>query len=190
MATREITVTYPHCGSGFITVGCIVMVNETYKKVGISIAAGLGLLLLYIVIFMFSAQDAEESSSLSLQCSGRVVGIVDFILEKSWPEVLMQQMEARLEQFLRKLAHFSEYAVMGILVYALWRPWMERGKKLIMIAVAWVAVSAGTDEFHQLFVPGRSGNVWDVLLDTCGGFFGVLCLMLLEVAAGRYRKKR
>ena len=39
-----------------------------------------------------------------------------------------------------------------------------------------------TDEFHQLFVPGRSGQVKDVLLDSCGAAVGVLILMLVGVA--------
>jgi len=50
-------------------------------------------------------------------------------------------------------------------------------------------VYAATDEFHQLFVPGRSGQVKDVLLDSCGAAVGVLILMLVAALIRFIRKK-
>jgi len=47
-----------------------------------------------------------------------------------------------------------------------------------------VTMYAITDELHQSFVPSREGSVWDVLLDTTGGAFGLLFLWIL----GRWRK--
>jgi VanZ family protein len=83
-----------------------------------------------------------------------------------------------LHHLIRKTAHFVEYAVLGVLV---WR--------VVHFDPAFVSLSAGrqfclallcclfyasTDEFHQLFVPGRQAAVLDVLLDTCGSGFGLL----------------
>ena len=46
------------------------------------------------------------------------------------------------------------------------------------IVIPWVITTAyaGTDELHQLFVPGRSGQVSDVLLDSAGALIGLAVL--------------
>jgi VanZ family protein len=62
----------------------------------------------------------------------------------------------------------------------MWCPWRDRGRKLYLLVTVWVFVSAALDEIHQLFVPGRYGSIADVLLDTCGGIFGILLCVLIE----------
>lgn len=94
------------------------------------------------------------------------------------------------EHPIRKLAHFSEYAFMGVLVYTMWRPWKEHNKRLYLFVVLWVALSAAGDEFHQLFVPGRYGSAADVLLDTCGGAFGVWCCVVPEKIVKKIKLKK
>ena len=76
---------------------------------------------------------------------------------------------------------------MGILVYTLWSQWMKRGRKLNLLTVVWVFLSAAADEFHQYFVPGRYASFADVLLDTSGGAFGMLFCICV---AALYRKAR
>lgn len=137
------------------------------------IAAAL-LLMLYSIIFQFSAQDAEESGSLSQQISVRCVGILNSLSGGDWSEDEMTGLAADFEHPIRKLAHFSEYACMGILVYTLLVQWMKPGRGMYLLTVAWVFLSAACDEFHQYFVPGRYASLADVMLDTCGGAFGVL----------------
>ena len=67
---------------------------------------------------------------------------------------------------LRKLAHVTEYAILGALLYrALRRPWPAFG-----IAVAY----AGTDEAHQHFVRGRHASPVDVAIDAAGVAIGML----------------
>ena len=102
------------------------------------------------------------------------------ITGKNWTDIFVKNLAEYFENPIRKLAHFAEYAVMGVLVYLLWRQWMERSKKLFILVIVWVFVSAAMDELHQLFVPDRCGNLWDVLLDTCGGIFGMGIFLGLE----------
>ncbi len=147
--------------------------------------AALLLSLLYYTIFSFSGQDAETSGSLSLRISERCVEIVNSLAGQPWTRTVMEDMAAYFEHPIRKLAHFSEYACMGVLVYWMWRPWRMRGRRLYGLTALWVFVSAAGDEFHQLFVPGRYGSFADVLLDTCGGIFGIVfCVMLERIWAG------
>ncbi len=65
----------------------------------------------------------------------------------------------------RKLAHLTEYAILGLLSgRAVGRPWA---------ALAAGVLYAASDEWHQTLVPGRSGQVSDVLLDTVGVILGI-----------------
>ena len=103
---------------------------------------------------------------------------------------MVEELAAYFEHPLRKLAHFSEYACMGILAFVLWSQWLKRGRALYLLTVVWVAVSAAADEIHQLFVPERYGSFADVCLDTCGGAFGLLFCVLLGKIVVRHRKRK
>lgn len=152
----------------------------------ISLCAGTLLIILYVLIFSFSAQNAEKSGALSRSISAMCVNTFNFFAGGRMGGSLMEQFIQGFEGPIRKLAHFTEYACMGILVYVLWSQWMKQGKRLYLLTVVWVAVSAAADEIHQLFVPGRDGNIPDVCLDTCGGVFGLLFCIL----AGRFLARR
>ena len=75
---------------------------------------------------------------------------------------------------LRKLAHFTEFATLGMLLS--WRFGMQNKAK----GLAWVCGTAAAciDETIQVFVPDRGPSVWDVLLDSCGVATGMLLLYL------------
>lgn len=158
--------------------------REKRKKIIVTTVSAMLLSLLYVMIFCFSAQDGEQSGSLSHLISERCVEIVNALSGKHWSEVMMAEFAAYFEHPIRKMAHFTEYACMGALVYNLWRSWVERGRRLYLLSVAWVFLSAAADEFHQLFVPGRWGSFADVCLDTLGGACGVL---LCALASRIYR---
>lgn len=158
------------------------------RKIAVSMMAAVFLVLLYGIIFTFSAQDADESGSLSRYIAEKCVELFNSMSGKHWSQAVLDGWAAYWEHPIRKLAHFSEYACMGVLVYLLLRPWKKRDKSLYLIVILWVFLSAAADEFHQLFVPGRYGSFADVLLDTCGGSFGVvICVLLESVAAHRHR---
>lgn len=121
------------------------------------------------VIFLFSAQNADESSALSQGFLRR------FIL---WflPDNISTDTVDFLEHIVRKCAHMTEYAILSILVSMQLRMYfsLKNQWKYILMAVLFVMIYASTDEFHQLFIGGRSGSVRDVLIDTCGGLIGAL----------------
>ena len=80
-----------------------------------------------------------------------------------------------LTHIVRKAAHFSEYALMGFLWYLL----LRKKRMNILLSVSATMLYAASDEFHQTFVNGRSGQLSDVILDTCGGCFGILIAFLM-----------
>ena len=85
----------------------------------------------------------------------------------------------------RKCAHLTEYAILALLVWRALgaakqpasRPWQWREAFLIL---GCIALYAGSDEIHQLFVPKREPRFQDVLIDTSGAALGLLALWLVR----------
>lgn len=138
------------------------------------------LICLYFVIFGFSAQDAEQSGSLSNAISKFCVEMVNSMKGHSWSGEEVNFWAGYFEKPIRKLAHFGEYAVMGVLIYTMLRQWKKNSIRLFLLITLWVFFSAAGDEFHQYFVPGRYASPLDVLLDTGGGMAGIIFCMMIE----------
>jgi VanZ family protein len=86
---------------------------------------------------------------------------------------------SNLEYFFRKGAHFFSYLVLGVLVMNALRRSGVEGFRLCIFALGICVLYAISDEVHQLFVHGRSGQVTDVLLDSVGAVVGIGGLRLL-----------
>lgn len=165
--------------------------GEFPRKLIITGVSAILLTALYSIIFSFSAQDAEESGSLSLRISYRGAELIDFFSGGKRSEAALAGLAEILEHPVRKLAHFAEYGCMGVLVFILLSQWVKPGKKRCLLVTAWVFVSAALDEFHQYFVPGRWASPADVALDTCGGVCGMfLCMICAALYQRRLAKKR
>ncbi len=125
------------------------------------------------VIFWFSAAPAPESSEMSYTVGIQVGKIVvsDF---DAWSTEQQNAFAEKIEYPIRKAAHATEYAIFGILVSGTFYVYGISGKKKLCYAWLLATAYAATDEFHQLFVPGRSGQVRDVLLDSAGALAGVI----------------
>lgn len=79
----------------------------------------------------------------------------------------------------RKGAHIFAYFVLGILTFnALWRVDLSKFKFNYPVGLSIIvcALYAVSDEFHQLFVSGRSGEIRDIVIDSCAATFGVFML--------------
>lgn len=141
------------------------------------------------MIFCFSARNGVESTEDSYTVGmefGRIIH-PDF---KNWPEEAQLAFAAKVDHPIRKLAHATEYAVFAMLLCGVWLDARRKRKLSALFAWGTATVYAATDEFHQLFVPGRSGQVKDALLDSCGAAVGVLLLMFVLWLVSRKRQKR
>lgn len=129
------------------------------------------------VIFCFSAQPADVSTDTSLHV-GMAIGhmIVPGFSEMQKEEQI--DYAEKIEFPVRKTAHATEYAILGCLLTNLCLSLSM--KKASMWGWLMGSAYAATDEFHQLFVPGRSGQITDVMLDSVGCLVGCLltCLIL------------
>lgn len=124
-------------------------------------------LALMVLIFNFSAQVAEESNELSTGITEKIVKMVASVVPNQNFDV------GELNHFVRKNAHFFVYLTLGLLVINAWRRSGVRGFKSFVFSLAICVLYATSDEVHQLFVPGRGGQVSDVLLDSAGATVGI-----------------
>ncbi len=143
------------------------------KKKHISVSLIL-LILLMIGIFCLSAQPADESTLTSSRFC-RLAARLMFSNYQSYDSALQKQIVEGLTHIVRKAAHFTEYALMGFLWYLL----LRKKRLNLLLSVGATAFYAASDELHQKFVAGRSGQISDVILDTCGGCCGVLAAFVL-----------
>lgn len=105
----------------------------------------------------------DGSSSISLMVVDAVRSFLDTIsLPSAW-----------VTNFLvRKTAHFTEYAVLGVLVCQALDPHGRAFQRRALVIAAVLMLIPSMDETIQLFVSGRTGQVADVLLDCCGAATG------------------
>lgn len=159
------------------------------KKIAVTLVSGLLLVLLYGVIFSFSAQNGEVSTEISMGVSDSLVNVLDFLTFGKMDTDMLSELALVIEHPIRKTAHFLEYALMGILIYStLYYP-ITNSKVKFWVSLLWLILSAAADELHQYFVPGRWGSVKDVLLDTCGGLVGIwICRFLYKKVSSKLSK--
>ncbi len=93
--------------------------------------------------------------------------------------------------FVRKCAHFTEFAVLSIVLYYMYFSFFDRIKISICLSVLSFLLVSVADETIQYFVPGRACQLTDVLIDFLGGIFGVAFCMLfaLLLRTLRHRSK-
>lgn len=131
-----------------------------------------------IVIFMFSNANSTESSKTSSRVIGTFIEIKDNITQKNTPEINKAILTANLSYIVRKLAHITEYIILAILMYNVLYNYNIKDIKLVLILCI---IYACTDEVHQIFIPGRSGQITDVLIDTFGSLLGAISYYLVRI---------
>ena len=141
-----------------------------------------------VIIYCFSAQTGVESGAMSGRITRWVLNLVvpgfgDFSQEKQ------EAIRSTVSFVVRKLAHFSEYALLGISLML----HIAQIEKKITVRLPWLwswcvgTLYAASDEFHQGFVAGRGPSVRDVMIDSSGVIAGTL--LLLWIIRRRTRKK-
>lgn len=128
-----------------------------------------------LLIFSFSNQKAEDSSKLS---DGIIVKVANVFIDE---ELSTEKQEEILEKYttiVRKTAHFVIYLILGILVINLFIEYDI--KHLILISLLVCLLYSISDEFHQLFIDGRSGEIRDIIIDTIGSLTGITSYYILR----------
>lgn len=122
-----------------------------------------------IVVFSFSNQNGTKSQGSSDIITNKIVEISDdyFALD-------IKSSEDTISFVVRKLAHFSIYFLGGILIYNFINTFSINKKYIIIFSIVLGVAYACTDELHQLFIDGRSAQMMDVFIDSCGVVLAVV----------------
>ncbi|QDR81988.1 VanZ family protein [Sporomusa termitida] len=129
-----------------------------------------------LLIIWFSAQPAAESKGLSGMVVQALADMLTTLLPVAQSAKEQQLLIQHLHGFVRKVAHGVNYFVLGCLAYQALRLHLGIQKKAWLVAVTMLfcAAFAAVDELHQVYVPGRSGELRDVMIDSGSALAGIL----------------
>ena len=132
-------------------------------------------LIIWMGFISFASSDNFSASNTS-----RIIGpLVLWLFPKTSPETM-----ASIHFVVRKLAHFLEYAVLGLLAARAFRgsgrPWIRA--RWVAIAVVLIVGYALLDEYRQSFVPSRTSSIYDSFVDIAGG---LTALLIVRWRSGR-----
>ena len=115
------------------------------------------------IVFWLSSNTAYDSA----QQSGWLMELIKKIISGTF----------LTEHIIRKIAHFTEFALLGFLFNFSFL--FTYGKPKRIISLSLTSLYALTDEIHQIFVEGRSCQFIDWVIDTCGAAAGLLAFAVL-----------
>ncbi|MGO9641646.1 MAG: VanZ family protein [Candidatus Acidiferrales bacterium] len=126
--------------------------------------------------FIFTMSTSEFSASNTINY---LYPVLFWLLPFASHDTLML-----LHEMIRKGAHLTEYFVFSmLLLHGIRAGRKEWRLQWALIALLAAALYASSDEFHQMFVPGRNASIWDVMIDTTGA-------TLAQVAAYLFSRRR
>ena len=133
-------------------------------------------LIAWLAFISFASSDNFNAGNTS-----RIIGpLIIWLFPNTSPETL-----AVVHFITRKIAHFTEYALLGFLAARAFRtsPHPAIGQRWFLICVTLVVVYALLDEYHQSFVPSRTASIFDSLIDMAGG---LTALIIVRKRAAAY----
>lgn len=145
-------------------------------------------LLCMITIFSFSSDNEQQSNKKS---DGVIIGFTRIIVGHNLSGKEKTKYINKYVVFVRKSAHFTIYFILGLSLISLIREYRYLDIKALLIALIIAILYACSDEFHQLFVSGRSGQITDVLLDSTGSLIGIYIYYLFyKIRSKKYEQEK
>ena len=118
-------------------------------------------LVVWLAFISFASSDSFNAANTS-----RIIGpLVLWLFPNTSAETL-----ATIHFITRKIAHFTEYAILGVLAARAFRS----SPRWFLISAVLIVVYAFIDEYHQSFVPSRTASVFDSLIDMAGGITALI----------------
>lgn len=134
-------------------------------------------------IFSNSLATAQQSGAASGKVRDAVQKIVDFFFGKG--QICVSH------RFIRKAAHFSEFALLGFLAFFMYDTYFSARKKATAIcaflAAGTTLAGGAADECIQIFADGRGPSVFDAMIDFAGGICGVFVALAVFFIAKKVK---
>ena len=134
-----------------------------------------------ITIFIFSNQNGSESTKTSDFVTDIIVDIIQNINKMSDNEKIV--LATQMSPYVRKLAHYSIYFLLGFLMVNYMQTFKGRGYyQKGLTSFLFCVFYAITDEIHQMFIDSRAGQITDIYIDSLGALTGVFVAIFIIVA--------
>ena len=137
-------------------------------------------LIAWLVFISFASSDNFNAGNTS-----RIIGpLILWLFPNTSPDTL-----AIVHFITRKIAHFTEYAILGFLAARAFRtsPQPAIKQRWFWICVVLVVLYALMDEYHQSYVPSRTASIFDSLIDMAGG---LTALIIVRKRTAAYTHER
>lgn len=132
------------------------------------------IILVMSLIFNFSSDNSTTSTKKS---DGLISKVGEIIIGRNLTKEEKNNYINKYVILVRKSAHFIIYLFLGILLISFIKEFKINNS--LQLALLTSLFYACTDEIHQYFVPGRSCEVRDVLIDTLGAFTGIILYKII-----------
>ncbi|KNY26579.1 VanZ family protein [Pseudobacteroides cellulosolvens] len=129
-----------------------------------------------LLIYFFSHQTGHTSNEISEGMIRRVVGK---LFSLTGNELTGNTLDT-LNLLFRKFLHFTEYMILAMLFYSMLKNLPLNIHKRLAFSILPAVLYSASDEFHQLFVPKRTGKIADILIDSSGVIAGALLMYYVE----------
>ncbi|OPZ90115.1 MAG: VanZ like family protein [Firmicutes bacterium ADurb.Bin419] len=155
------------------------------KKVNLAlIISSLLVIAMIIIIFAFSTQGGQTSVSLSEEIVDKLIGrlgLKNFVENNAW-------LYEKRNYIFRKILHFTEYAILAVLMFNSLRLKKVRQRKASLFTLFFAFIVAAADEFYQSHIPGRSPRIIDVFIDTSGAVIAILSILFCTKLLAKFKK--
>lgn len=133
-----------------------------------------------LVIFNFSSQNGTKSTKTSDVVTSMVVNVTTSVTNKDIPREEVKKKVEDSTFLVRKMAHFTEYLILGILILQLLSDYTKINKRMLIVSLIICYLYAVSDEVHQIFIPGRTAKVLDTFIDGAGSLVGIVIYSIYQ----------
>lgn len=147
----------------------------------------IALLCTMFTIYRFSSQNGTQSKGISTKVSQFILNFSNTYKEANTKE--QTRVLNKTNAIIRKIAHFSIYTLLGLIIMGLMTKTKLKDKWRILITIGFGIIYAILDEFHQSFSPGRTPKITDVYIDTLGILVGALIVILIRTIYKKLKTK-
>lgn len=134
-------------------------------------------------IFLLSSDTGEVSTKKS---DGFIIRLVEVFSQKKLSVAEKEKWTTYLVVPVRKSAHLFIYLILGLLVYNFIIEFISFNYKAFLLSMGISLLYACSDEVHQMFVSGRSGQISDIILDGFGALLGILIFKFIFERKKKY----
>ena len=129
-----------------------------------------------------TSQTGESSNNTSVFITEGIINKTQSVINNSNNSSIIRNDNdfiKKLNKYIRKFAHGFEFLVLALLIFSALKSFNIKNRECIIYTLFIVLLYAVIDEYRQLYIPGRTSSVRDIVIDFIGGIGGVIILQFI-----------